>query len=76
MALPESAFQKPYWIRYIEGPTLTRGIGSEFDYMDYTYGERSRSWRNQPQPGYNAQKPTTVPDRVNLSTEVPYIRAR
>jgi len=76
MALPESAFTKPYWIRYIEGPTLSRRIGAQFDRMTYTYGARSRSWRNQPQPGYNAQKPTTVPDHINLTTDVPYIRAR
>jgi hypothetical protein len=76
MALPESAFQKPYWIRYIEGPTLSRKLRAEFDYMNYAYNPRGRSWRIQPQPGYNAQNPTIIPDRVNLSNDVPFIRAR
>lgn len=74
MAIPDSAFSKPYFIRYDEGPTLLRSSGSEFDDMRYQYG--GRAWRNEPQPGYNAQNPSITPDKINLFTDVPYIRAR
>lgn len=74
MALPESAFQKPYFIEYVEGATLLRNDSARFDDMNYQYG--GRAWRNEPQPGYNAQNPSLTPDMFNLSTEVPYIRAR
>jgi len=53
---------------------MLRTVGSEFDDMRYQYG--GRAWRNEPQPGYNAQKPSITPDKINLFTEVPYIRAR
>jgi hypothetical protein len=77
MALPESAFQTPYWIRYKAGATLSRDDRLRFDNMDLQYdGQPNRSWRNKPQPGYNAQSPSITVDRVILSTDVPYIRAR
>jgi len=77
MALPDSAFQTPYWIRYKEGPTLSRNSRSRFDNMNLQYnGQPNRHWRNRPQPGYNVQNPSITVDRVNLSTDVPYIRAR
>jgi hypothetical protein len=75
MVLSESAFQKPYWIRYIEGPTLSRELGSEYDEMTDAYAD-PRSWRAEPQPGYNAQKPVTTTDRIVLTVDAPYIRAR
>lgn len=76
MALPYEAFQNPYWVRYIEGPTLSRRSGAQFDEMRYSYGARSRACRNEPQPGYNAQSPSIVRDRINLNTDAPYIRTR
>jgi len=77
MALPESAFQTPYWIRYKEGATLSRDDRLRFANMDLQYDSQpNRSWRNKPQPGYNAQSPSITVDRVILSTDVPYIRAR
>lgn len=75
MALPESAFQRPYWIRYIEGPTLSRDAGAEFDEMSHAYANK-REWRMEPQPGYNAQSPSTKADNIILTVDVPYIRAR
>jgi hypothetical protein len=75
MALPESAFQKPYWIRYIEGPTLSRDVGAEFDEMRHAYAT-TREWRSEPQPGYNAQSPSIRKDTIILTVDVPYIRAR
>jgi len=74
MALPESAFTNLYWIKYKEGATLSRSNRRRFDYMNLTYG--GRAWRNKPQPGYNAQSPAVRPDRINLSTDTPYMRAR
>jgi len=77
MALPESAFQNPYWIRIKYGATLARDNGRRFDNMDLQYGSQpNRHWRIQPQPGYNAQSPSITTDKVNLSTDTPYIRAR
>jgi len=77
MALPESAFQKPYWIRIKYEATLARDDRRRFDNMSLQYGSQpNRHWRMQPQPGYNAQSPSITVDRVNLSTDTPYIRAR
>ncbi len=77
MAIPETAFQNPRFIRYKEGATLVRDSGRRFDNMDLQYGSQpNRHWRIQPQPGYNAQSPSIVPDRVNLSTDTPYLRAK
>jgi hypothetical protein len=77
MALPESAFQKPYWIRIDYGATLARENRRRFDNMNLQYGSQpNRHWRIQPQPGYNAQSPSITTDKVNLSTDTPYIRAR
>jgi hypothetical protein len=77
MALPESAFQTSYWIRIKYYPTLSRDIRARFDDMNLQYNNQpNRHWRIQPQPGYNAQNPSIVVDRVNLSTDTPYIRAR
>ena len=76
MALPESAFSRPYWIRYREGATLVRDDSRRFDYMDIAYADYPRQWRIQPQTGYNAQNTSIRPDRVNLSTDAPTIRAR
>jgi len=75
MALPESAFQKPYWIRYVEGPTLSRKAGAEYDEMEHAY-VTAREWRSEPQPGYNAQSPSIRKDTIILTVDVPYIRAR
>ena len=77
MALPESAFQKPYWVRIKYRATLARDNGRRFDNMSLQYGSQpNRHWRIQPQPGFNAQSPSITVDRVNLSTDTPYIRAR
>lgn len=77
MALPESAFQKPYWIRIKYEATLSRDDNLRFANMDLRYNNQpDRHWRNKPQPGHNAQSPSITVDRVNLSTDVPYIRAR
>jgi hypothetical protein len=77
MALPESAFREPYWIRIKYYPTLSRDIRGPFDNMNLQYNNQpNRHWRMQPQPGYNAQNPSIKKDKVNLSTYTPYIRAR
>lgn len=77
MALPESAFQKPYWIRVEYKATLARDDRRRFDNMNLQYGSQpNRCWRMEPQPGYNAQSPSITRDRVNLSTDTPYMRAR
>ena len=77
MALPESAFQTPYWIRIKYEATLSRDDNLRFANMDVQYGSQpNRHWRNKPQPGHNAQSPSITVDRVNLSTDVPYIRTR
>jgi hypothetical protein len=76
MALPESAFKNPYWIRYKEGATLVRDDRRRFDNMNIAYASYPREWRNMPQPGHNAQDPSVKVDRVNLSVDAPYIRAR
>jgi len=76
MTLPESAFRQPYWIKYREGATLVRDDKRRFDYMDIAYARYSREWRMEPQPGYNAQNPSTRRDRINLSTDTPTIRTR
>jgi hypothetical protein len=76
MAISDREMMYPRFIRYKEGATLMRDDARRFDQMTYSYGERSRSWRNQPQPGYNAQHPSIRADRVNLRTDVPYIRTR
>lgn len=77
MALPESAFTNPYWVRIDYGATLARENRRRFDNMNLQYGSQpNRHWRIQPQPGYNAQSPSITTDKVNLSTDTPYIRAR
>lgn len=77
MALPESAFTNPYWIRIRYRPTLSRDSRARFHNMDLQYDNQpSRHWRNKPEPGYNAQSPSITTDKVNLSTDTPYIRAR
>ena len=76
MAIPHSAFTNPTWIRYREGATLVRDDRRRFDYMDLAYANYAREWRIEPQPGFNAQSPSTKTDRINLRTDTPYIRAR
>ncbi len=76
MALPESAFTNPYWIRYREGATLSRDDNRRFDRMEMAYDNSLREWRDRPRPGYNAQDPITKEEKVNLRTDAPYIRAR
>ena len=77
MALPHSAFTNPYWIRYKEGATLSRDDRRRFDNMELRYeSQPNRRWRTRPQPGHNAQAPSIKVDRVNLSVDAPYIRAR
>ncbi len=77
MALPEAVFTNPYWIRIKYGATLSRDNRRRFDNMNVQYGSQpNRHWRIQPQPGFNAQSPSITVDRVNLSTDTPYIRAR
>ncbi|KKN18205.1 hypothetical protein LCGC14_0958050 [marine sediment metagenome] len=77
MAIPESAFQNPRFIRYVEGATLSRDNRARFHNMNIMYASQpNRRWRIEPQPGYNARSPSVSPDRVGLSTDVPYIRAR
>ena len=77
MALPVSAFTNPYFIKYNGGATLARNNRFRFADMDLQYNRQpNRHWRIQPQPGYNAQYPSIRSDRINLSTDTPYIRAR
>ena len=76
MVLPESAFREPYFIRYREGATLVRSDKRRFDYMNVAYASYPREYRTMPRPGYNAQSPRIKPDRVNLSTDAPTIRAK
>jgi hypothetical protein len=77
MAIPESAFQNPRFIRYKEGATLIRDDKARFHNMNIMYASQpNRHWRIEPQSGYNAQNPSIKSDRVNLSTDTPYIRAR
>jgi hypothetical protein len=77
MALPESAFQNPYWIRVKNQATLSRNDRLRFAEMDIQYAApHDRSWRIKPEPGYNAQSPSITTDKVNLSTDTPSIRAR
>ncbi len=77
MAIPDSAFQNPRFIRYKEGATLSRDNRERFANMRIMYASQpNRHWRIQPQPGYNAQSPSIRPDKVNLETLVPYLRAK
>jgi len=77
MAIPHSDFTNPRFIRYDYEATLVRDDRRRFDNMRLQYaGQPNRSWRIEPQPGYNAQDPSIRPDRVNLNVEVPVIRAR
>ena len=77
MALPESAFQRPYWIRLDYQATLSRSDIRRFDCMEMRYnGQPDRAWRIRPYPGHNAQNPSTIADRPNLATDAPYIRTR
>ena len=77
MALPEAAFQNPYWVRIKYQATLSRDDRLRFANMNVQYdGQPNRNWRNKPQPGHNAQSPRVVVDRVNLSTDTPHMRAR
>ncbi len=77
MAIPESAFQNPRFIRYKEGATLSRDNRARFDNMRIMYASQpNRRWRIEPQPGYNAQSPSIRPDRIGLNTDAPYIRTR
>lgn len=77
MALSESDFTNPHFIRYREGATLVRNNRARFDCVNYSQGGNiSRAWRNKPMPGYNAQNPALHPDRINLNTDSLYIRAR
>ena len=76
MALPESAFRNPYWIRLRYEATLSRDDRQRFTNMEFAYENRNRAWRGRPQPGYNAQSPSITRDRVNLAVDRPYIRAR
>ena len=75
MALPESAFQKPYWIRLKYEATLSRNDRARFHQMSGAYSDR-REFRAEPQPGFNAQSPSIKADRFNLETDAPYIRAK
>lgn len=77
MALPESAFRNPYWIRLRYEATLSRDDRQRFQQMESAYdNSRDRAWRSRPRPGFNAQDPSISVDRVNLTTDRPYIRAR
>lgn len=57
-------YQRPRFIAYREGWTLTRSTNDR--YMAFS---NQRSYRNnQPQPGYNTQNPSTQPERVDFRT--------
>ena len=63
--LTEADYQNPRFIPYKEGWTLTRTTSDR--YMTFN---NQRSYRNgQPQPGYNAQNPSTQPERVDFRTD-------
>lgn len=77
MALPYTDFTNPYWIRIPDGATLARDNSHKFDYMELQYNNQpNRHWRMRPRPGYNAESPVTFVEHVNLTVDVPYIRAR
>jgi hypothetical protein len=59
-------YQTPKFTRYDEGHTLGRD-----DSLRYMSFSNTRSYRNgQPQPGYNAQNPSLVANRVRFDTDV------
>ncbi|RLI64879.1 MAG: hypothetical protein DRO67_03485 [Candidatus Asgardarchaeum californiense] len=58
-------YQRPRFIPYREGWTLTRRTNDRYMMFD-----NQRDYRNgQPQPGYNAQNPSTQPERVDFRTD-------
>jgi len=60
-----SDYQNPKFIPYKEGWTLTRVTDDRYMRFDSI-----RSYRNgQPQPGYNAQNPSTQVERVNFKAD-------
>lgn len=65
MPLPISDYQNPRFRRIPEGATMSRNDNAVFDAVQY--GVDIRGWRMQPQPGYNAQYPSTSPIRINLN---------
>ena len=65
-----SDYQTPIFIPYKEGWTTTRVTNDR--YMTFS---SQRSYRNgQPQPGYNAQNPSTQPERVDFRTDAVKLR--
>jgi len=68
MPIPLSDFQNPRFIRYEEGPTLSRDTNALFDAMPYG-GSNMRAWRQSPQPGYNSNYPSTQIVRLNYDRE-------
>jgi len=63
-------YRTPKFIPYNSGWTLTRHTDDR--YMAFT---NTRSYRHgQPQPGYNAQNPSTQPERVDFRTDVVKLR--
>jgi len=63
-------YQNPQFTRYDEGWTLSRNTDDRYMTFDNT-----RSYRNgQPQPGYNAQNPSTAPQRVRFDTDAVKLR--
>ena len=66
MAIPLKDFQNPRFIRYDEGPTLSRDVNAPFDAMPYG-GSNRRAWRQAPQPGYNSAYPSTQPLKVDFN---------
>jgi len=78
MVISEYEMRNPRWIRYSESEaTLARDDRRRFDNMQLRYANQpQRSWRIQPQPGYNAQNPVIYVENIKLDTETPVIRAR
>lgn len=75
MALSMNDFRNPYFIRYNEGHTLTRDTHDR--YIDYASEDMKRHFRGTtPQPGYNANNPTTVLPRVRLDVDAVSLRTR
>lgn len=66
MAIPLKDFQNPRFIRYKEGPTLSRDERARYESMPYG-GDNVRAWRQSPLTGYNSSYPSTQALKVDFN---------